>query len=305
MKTALIIGINGNFGSQMAQELTSRGWRIRALLRDSGKAPSWIEQEQIYTGQAQNYQDVAQAAHGCDLIVYAANPAYHLWQQQALAMLEPSARIAAELRIRLLFPGNVYVYSPARHKIAESSPMTAINNKGEIRIAMEQRLAEAHRQGAQITIVRGGDFLSEHIVFGWQNQMLKSTSSGFQLTIPHDRNHYHYWSYLPDLCANTAKLIEQAQSDFELWHDPGLVLSSHDWQQAFSDNQILLRIKSYPWWLLSLLTPFNPLIREVLKMRYLWRNPLILDGRKMQEKLGNQLQSTPFSLVMTNIIRHH
>ena len=43
-----------------------------------------------------------------------------------------------------------------------------------------------------------------------------------------------------------------------------------------------------PWWLLSLASPFVTTFREVREMRYLWRQPLQLDNRKLVGLLGSE-----------------
>ena len=109
MKTALIIGITGNFGGQMAQTLLQNGWQIRSLMRDRSKAPSWLPSSQIYIGSAQDENAVLRASQGVNLVVYAANPAYHRWHEEAMLTLEPTVRVAERLKLRILFPGNVYI----------------------------------------------------------------------------------------------------------------------------------------------------------------------------------------------------
>ncbi|HET8903035.1 MAG TPA: NAD(P)H-binding protein, partial [Saccharospirillum sp.] len=149
MKTALIIGINGNFGSQMALALREQGWAIRALMRDPAKAPAWLKSEFVIKGNAQDDSAVLQAAQGVDLMVYAANPPYHRWPQEAMAMLEPAVKAAEQLKLQLLFPGNVYVYAPQAAPIDEQVSMNPPTDKGLIRQQMEQRLQRASEQGAR------------------------------------------------------------------------------------------------------------------------------------------------------------
>ena len=88
MRTALILGISGNYGLQMALALKAQGWRIKALLRDEAKAPQWLEKENRIIGDANEQAKVMAAANGVDLIVYGLNPAYHRWHIEALALLE-------------------------------------------------------------------------------------------------------------------------------------------------------------------------------------------------------------------------
>ncbi len=55
MKTALILGINGNFGLEMALALSKAGWSIKALVRDPNKTPSFVEAKLIVGDALKHY----------------------------------------------------------------------------------------------------------------------------------------------------------------------------------------------------------------------------------------------------------
>ena len=301
MKTALILGITGNFGLQMALALKAQGWRIKALLRDEAKAPQWLEKENRIVGDANEKAKVMAAASGVDLIVYGLTPAYHRWHIEALALLEPSVATAEKLGIRLLFPGNVYNFSPSESRISESQVMKPVTEKGAIRVAMEARLRNASEHGAKVTIVRAGDFLGPNAHMTWMDTVLKEKNGKVKMAFPHDDSHVHYWSYLPDLCANTAKIIELPQGPFEVWHDPGLALTRADWQKAFAANGLTLKASNFSWWSLKIIAPVMPLVKEVMKMKYLWQQPVVLDGGKMKRALDDQYSATDLTAILPQI----
>jgi nucleoside-diphosphate-sugar epimerase len=49
-----------------------------------------------------------------------------------------------------------------------------------------------------------------------------------------------------------------------------------------------LPLRAFPWLLATLAAPFVTLFRELREMRYLWRQPLQLDNRKLVAFLGNE-----------------
>ncbi|MEZ9232246.1 NAD-dependent epimerase/dehydratase family protein [Vibrio amylolyticus] len=304
MKTALILGITGNFGSQMAKAFKAEGWRVRALLRDKNKAHTWLSPEDIWIGGVSNEPLIEEAAFGVDVIAYAINPVYYRWDTQALQLLEPTVRVAEKLNIRILFPGNVYNFAPNAELISEGASMNPVTRKGAIRVDMEQRLHRASQQGAKVTIVRAGDFIGPDTHFSWLDMTLKQKRNRAQMKFPHDDKHVHFWSYLPDLCANTAKLMATNQSSFEVWHDDGLKLSQSDWQKAFLENDNKLQVSKFSWWAFTLITPFSPLLKEVMKMRYLWQQPVLLDGTKMKLALQDQYKTTPLADILPFIVSH-
>lgn len=292
MKKALIIGITGNFGSHMAQALHLAGWQVSALMRNASKAPSWLTAAQITPGDVRDTVTLQAAAAGQDLIVYAANPPYHQWPEHALAMLEPVLAVAEQNHQRVLFPGNVYGFAPQQSLIDEQTQPQAPTEKGRIRIAMEQRLAQAAQQGAQVTIVRAGDFFGPGMHLSWLNMTMKVKATSVRYSAPHDESHCHYWSYLPDLCANAVALVENASENLEVYHDPGFHLTTNDFAHAFGELGKTFKRSRLPWWLYSVIALFNPTLREVLKMRYLWQQPVLLSGEKMKQSLGQRYQAT-------------
>lgn len=301
MKTALIIGITGNFGSQMALALTQHGWKVKALMRDTTMAPDYLDKSSIFQGNANNKGDVLKAAQQADVLVYAVNSAYHRWHLEALPMLESCLQVAESLGLRVLFPGNVYNYQPQQTLINENDEQTSLTQKGVIRQKMEQRLFKASQQGAKVMIVRAGDFIGPKMKSGWLEHILKQKKNYWQVSMPHNNTHTHFWTYLPDLCLNATRLLEQAEHNIEIWHDPGLALKTSDWQQAFNTNGAQTKITVFPWVIFKIIALFSAELRAVIKMRYLWQEHVVLDGQKMKNKLAQQWVSTPFKDILAKI----
>src|SRR3984893_16592491 len=48
------------------------------------------------------------------------------------------------------------------------------------------------------------------------------------------------------------------------------------------------RITAFPWWLVVLASPFVATFREMLEMRYLWRESLRMDNARLTAFLGRE-----------------
>ncbi len=48
------------------------------------------------------------------------------------------------------------------------------------------------------------------------------------------------------------------------------------------------RIGTFPWWLLSMASPFVATFREMREMRYLWREPIRKDYSRLTVVLGQE-----------------
>ena len=296
-RTALVIGAAGSFGAHAVAALLKRGWNIRALARDPAAARhksgenmpiEWIK------GDAMNGADVMAAAKDVNLIVHAANPpGYKNWRGLAVPMLDNSIAAAKAYGARIVLPGNVYNFAPdAGARITETTPQRPMTRKGKIRVEMEATLQDATRSGAKALILRAGDFFgpaAPNSSFGW----LTRRSGGRVRTVyaagPPEVG--HAYAYLPDLGETLGRMMdrEDALADFEVFHFTGHWLApSDELGQAVRrvSGQPNLPISPFPWALVWALSPLMEMFRELLEMRYLWRQPIGLDNAKLTAFLG-------------------
>ncbi|AMY65993.1 hypothetical protein OUHCRE2_03640 [Enterobacter asburiae] len=54
---------------------------------------------------------------------------------------------------------------------------------------------------------------------------------------------------------------------------------------------IKAKVKSFPWWLVSAMSPFNTTLREMREMRYLWEQTIEMDNSKLIAFLGHEPQT--------------
>jgi len=299
-KTALIIGCNGTFGNAVGLELLNQGWRVKALLRNSNKKPGWLADSDIHIGNCESFNEVQKAAEDVDLLVYAANPLYNQWPEKAEKMMEPTIKIAEINAIHILFPGNVYGYNPLlTPSVNEQSKPDPVTDKGRIRIAMEQRLQRAAQNNATVTVIRAGDFIAKDADSSWFNQLLTKRGRAWSLSNPSPQGHRHCYAWLPDLAANAVAVLALDKQGFNVWHESGVVASHQDWLNTMTKLGLKVKSKTLPWWLLKVVGLFNPIIKEVVKMRYLWQQSLVLDGSKMQTVLGGNYRSSSLTDIVT------
>ena len=290
-RIALVLGATGGSGSEIASALVHRGWTVRGLVRDATRAhlAAGIE---WHEGDAMNANDVAKAARGVGVIVHAVNPpGYRNWNTLVLPMLDNTIAAARENNARIVFPGTVYNFGPdALPLLAESSPQQPETRKGAIRVQMEKRLEAAAVDGVRVLILRCGDFFGPRAGNNWFNAMVKPGQKLRSVSYPAQRDLPHAWTYLPDVGTTVALLLERENelAAFERFHFGGHWVDGntlmHAVRKAAANPKLPLR--SFPWWLVTLASPFVTTFREVREMRYLWRQPLQLDNRKLVALLG-------------------
>ena len=296
-KTALVLGATGSFGAHAVQALIKHGWTIRALARDPVAAVAklgartpidWIQ------GDAMDRAGVVAAARGAQLIVHAVNPPrYRNWKGTVLPMTENAIAAAKASGARLVIPGNVYNFAPDRGAmIGEDAPQIPTTRKGAIRVEMERRLRQVSHEGVKVLILRAGDFFgpaAPNSALAWLTQQSRSRLTGVYSPGPAA----HDFAYMPDLGETLARLVDAQDrlGAFEVFHFRGHWMEDG---QAFGQamrrvvGDAKLPIRAFPWIALHVLAPFNETFRELLEMRYLWKQPIGLDNAKLVAFLGEE-----------------
>jgi nucleoside-diphosphate-sugar epimerase len=298
-QTALVIGVTGSIGSEVAAVLVSRGWQVRALHRNPAAAlqTSALPQSvQWVKGDAMQLNDVVAAARGTTLIVHAANPPnYRNWRGLALPMLDNTIAAAKASKARILLPANIYNFGEdAPQTLMESSPQNPRSRKGQVRVEMELKLQQASLDGVRSIIVRAGDFFGPGAGSSWLTRGMTSSSPLLRSVFyPGPSNTGHTWAYLPDLAETMVRLIEceSPMGAYEVFHFRG-----HWFERGAGLAELVCRmrgvspkrIKPFPWWLIKLASPFVDVFHEMLEMRYLWQVPLQLNNEKLRALIGDE-----------------
>jgi nucleoside-diphosphate-sugar epimerase len=269
-------------------------------------------------GDAMNAQDVLDAARGVSVIVHAVNPpGYRNWSQLVLPMIDNTIAAARATGARIVLPGTVYNYGPdvwpQLHEYSSQHPGT---RKGKIRVEMEARLRAASRDGVRTLIVRAGDFFGPRAANNWFSQgLVKPGKPVASISYPGKPGIGHQWAYLPDVAETMVQLVEKEESleafaSFQMkghWDEDGRRMTRAI-QQAVSGSVAPgatqarePRVSAFPWWLIQVGGPFVPLFREMMEMRYLWREPLYMDNARLVKALGAEPHTALDDAVLTTL----
>jgi nucleoside-diphosphate-sugar epimerase len=303
-RMALVLGATGGVGGEVARKLVAHGWQVRAMARAPGKAPA-IEGVQWVAGDAMVAADVLAAAQGAGVIVHAVNPpGYRDWDKVVLPMVENTIAAAAATGARIVLPGTLYNYgSGTPGPLHENTPQQPSSRKGAIRVRMEALLAAGP---ARALVVRAGDFFSPRPGNNWFSQGLVKVGQPLRVvTYPGAPGAGHAWAYLPDLAETIARLLEhEAQlGKFETFHFRG------HWDADGTEMVAAIRrvageqvkVRKLPWPLLWLATPFVLFVREMMEMRYLWRESFALDNSRLRRLLGEE-PHTPIDVAVRDTL---
>ncbi|MGE6697390.1 NAD-dependent epimerase/dehydratase family protein [Hyphomonas sp. NPDC076900] len=292
-KRALVLGVTGGAGYEIARALIQRGWQVRAMARSP--VPARLPQAEWVAGDALNAADVAAAAIGADVIVHGVNPpGYKDWAKLVLPMLENTVAAARISGARIFLPGTIYNYGrDALPLLTEDAPQRPHTRKGRIRVQMEQRLEAAAQEGVRTLILRAGDFFGPSAGNSWFSQgMVTPGRPVTKITYPGKRDAGHAWAYLPDYGATAAALLDRETelAAFEQFHFRGHYFARG---VAFAEAVRAAsggkgKIAPMPWPALVLLSPFVRIFRELAEMRYLWEETAELDNTRLVSFLGHE-----------------
>jgi len=295
-RTALVLGATGGIGGEVARNLRRRGWAVRAMHRDAAKHAGrdgleWVQ------GDAMNEADVVRAAQGVSVIVHAVNPpGYKRWAELVLPMVDSTIAAAVKVGARIVLPGTVYNFGRETFPlVAEDAPQAPTTRKGRIRVELERRLEAATKRGARVLIVRAGDYFGPSTGNTWFGAgVVKPGKPVKAVTRPGRPGVGHQWAYLPDVAETMAQLLEREAElgDFARFHMGGHWDPDGERMGAAIDAVVMAaggakpKRRSFPWAVLMALSPFVALFREIREMRYLWREPLQFDNRRLVAFLG-------------------
>ena len=295
----LVLGATGGIGGEVARQLRDAGWTVRALKRGLGQAKEQRDGITWLRGDAMNRDEVMRAARGCAAIVHAVNPpGYRHWGELVLPMVDNTIAAAIAERATVVLPGTVYNYGPdALPLLTEDSPQHPATRKGAIRVELERRLQAATAHGARVIIVRAGDFFGPRAGNNWFSQgLIKPGRPITAINLPGEPGIGHQWSYLPDVAHTMVALLARGDrlepfAPFHMaghWDADGMQMAAAIQRSVVRHGGPNPRLRAFPWWLMRLASPFVVTLRELLEMRYLWRQPVRMGNARLVAVLGKE-----------------
>lgn len=297
MKTIVILGAAGRVGDAAVRAFVEAGWRVKGVARNA-KAAGLASGVEAVKADAFDRAALIEACRGADVILNALNPQYTEWAEKVLPMAENVIAAAEAVGATHMLPGNVYNFGyDIKVGTREDDPEIASTEKAEIRIAMEGLFRQmAEERGVQTIVLRAGDFYGGTRRESWLDLIILSKLRKDIFTWPGPMDIPHAFAYLPDLGRAFVALAEKRAElgKFERFHFAGHTLTGNDMKKAAeaAAGRELAR-RGVPWTLLRAAGLFNPMLREVAKMSYLWRTPHSLDGSKLERAVGKLPQTPP------------
>ena len=305
MKTVIVLGAAGRIGDAAARSFLAAGWRVKGLARNTGagRLPAGVEPVK---GDAGERAGLIAACKGSDVILNALNPLYTEWAEKVMPMAENVAAAAEDAGAIHMLPGNVYNFGYGIPVGAnEDTPEMPSTEKARIRIAMEGLFRKAaEERGVRTIVLRAGDFYGGSRPGSWLDLIILARLRKGIFTWGGPMDVPHAFAYLPDLGRAFVALAEKRHEfgAFERFHFAGHTLSGNQMRQATEAAiERGLATRTVPWIALRAAGLVSPMMREVVRMSYLWRTPHSLDGGKLEQAVGELPVTDPVDAIRQSI----
>jgi nucleoside-diphosphate-sugar epimerase len=301
----LILGANGRLGAAATQAFAAAGWTVLAQARRAAaRLPDGAQHLAIDLADTDT---LARAAAGARAVVYAVNPIYTRWDQEALPLARLGMDVAERLGATFMLPGNVYNFGagmPAR--LTEDTPQRPTTTKGRQRCQIEDEMRARTERGLGSVVIRAGDFFGGGSGAWFDQAIVKDIARG-KLVYPGPLDLPHAWAYLPDLARAFVAVAskDRGAAAFESLHFAGHTLNGAQLLAGIEQAAAALGLKpasgwrhvGMPWGVIGAIGLVYPLWRELARMNYLWRVPHALDGSALRRQVG-ELPPTPLPVAL-------
>lgn len=298
-KTALI-GAAGAIGKTIARALNEKGREYKVVGRDRTVLETTFGVSSLAEITAWDPDDpssVRAAVRGANLLIYLVGVPYHRFELHPILMRTTVEAAIAEGVDRVLLIGTVYPYGmPQTTPVKEDHPRNPHTFKGRMRKEQEDILLEANAAGKiRGTVLRLPDFYGPGVERSFLDSLFQAAAHGGTANLIGPIDKPHEFVFVPDVGPVALALAERNEAYGRWWHlaGAGTVTQRELAESVFQKAGAKPRLRVAGKNTLRVLGMFNPLMRELVEMNYLFTNPILLDDSALHALLG-EVPKTPY-----------
>jgi nucleoside-diphosphate-sugar epimerase len=297
-----LFGATGSVGKALAAQLAKQERRFRVVGRSEERLrKDFRVYKPLVEYCAADLSDPAaagRAAAGVHTIFYTVGVPYTQFEEHPkLTRIALGAAANAGVR-RYVHVSTVYPYGvPQQEFVNESHPRNPTAFKGRMRKEQEDLVFAADKPGGmRTTVVRPPDFYGPDAELSYVRAIFDAAVKGGTANVIGPIDTPHEFFFVPDLAETLIALSEKDEAWGKAWNvaGPGLITTRQFAELVFGAVHQKPRLRVAGKLMLRLLGLFNPLLREVVEMHYLWTTPVKLDDSRLRQLLPN-LHKTPYA----------
>ena len=290
-----LFGATGSVGKALAAKLAERGQPFRVVGRSEERLRrDFRAYEPLVEYCAADLSDrvaAARAAAGVDTIFYTVGVPYPQFEQHPkLTRVALEAAAAAGVR-HFVHLSTVYPYGvPQQEFVSESHPRNPKAFKGRMRKEQEDLVLAANNpKGMRTTILIAPDFYGPDSELSYVRAIFDAALNGGTANVIGPIDTPHEFIFVPDVAETLIALSEKEEAYGKAWNvaGPGLITTRQFAEQVFGAVHQKPRLRVAGKVMLRVLGVFNPFLREVVEMHYLWTTPVKLDDTRLRQLLPN------------------
>ncbi|TKC16078.1 SDR family NAD(P)-dependent oxidoreductase [Robertmurraya kyonggiensis] len=289
MKKALVLGASGGMGYSIVKELSKRGIQVTAFARTKSKLDKLFKNDTNVTtfqGDIFQGQDIKDAAKGADVIFQAANIPYPEWEKKLETFMGNILTAAQVSGASLAIVDNIYAYGRSDgRKVQEDFPKNPHTKKGRIRLNVEDLVKNSD---VKALIAHFPDFYGPNA----ENSILHFTLQGVvknkRAMFVGNQQIKREFIFTPDGAKAIVNLALNENAYGQNWNIPGIgVISGKELVKIIRDTDNYEKgVSTITKNMIRFLGIFDPIMREVVEMFYLNEEPVVLDGNKYEQFIG-------------------
>src|SRR5437870_13086539 len=219
----VVLGARGSIGGAVVRRARLAGLQVRAVVRPSSGTGGFPTGTEVVQRALLSKEAVVETARGTDVVVHAANAPYPEWPRLVPRLAENALAAAEAAGAILAFPGNVYVYGlPQTRPVTEDHPQEPHTQKGNLRLAVEQRFLQAHRDGRiRLVLPRYPDFYGPGVMNELFRPIFEGALAGEPCRWPLEADAPHGFILIDDAAEAMLKLINTPAVHGRPVHVPG------------------------------------------------------------------------------------
>jgi nucleoside-diphosphate-sugar epimerase len=301
MSKYALFGATGAVGTALAPILAEANvpFRVvgRSLERLRQRFAIYEPLVEYHAADLNDRKSAVAGAAGVDTVIYLVGVPYPEFARHP-QLIQVALNAAAECGVqRFLHLSTVYPYGmPERSPVDESHPRRPHTFKGKMRKEQEDLVLAAHgRAGMRTAVLRPPDFYGPTSELSFVRAVFDAALHGGTANVIGPVDTPHEFIFVPDLAATIWSLSNNEEAYGSAWNvaGPGTITTRRFAELVFASAGQRPKLRVAGKMTLRLLGIFNPFLREVAEMHYLWTNPVVLDDGRLRTLLPD-LKKTPY-----------
>lgn len=296
-----IFGAGGTLGKALAAELAAAGKPFRVV----GRSPSRLQHDFAAYDPLVSYvganlvdgREASIASQGVETIFYVVGIPYdrfELHPQMTRTVLKAAQLAGVRYFIHV---SSVYPFGPAHTElVSESHPRDPNTFKGRMRKQQEDLVLGADGQhGLRTVLLRSPEFYGPDAKSSLTHAIFSAALTGKAAPVIGPIDTLHEFMYVPDLAKTLIALAGHREAHGHAWNlggpEPITIRRFAELIYTAVGKRVRLRVTNKT--MLHALGFFDPIMRELHEMHYLWSKPFLLDDSRIRKLLPG-LHKTPY-----------